>query len=56
MTGERLRLAISRTCAVSLRSLRLRKGGPFLKGPIPLAWLETAASLPGKSLHAGLAM
>ena len=33
-----------------------RKGEAFLKGPIPLAWLEVAARLPGKSLHAGLAL
>lgn len=30
--------------------------GPFLKGPIPLAWLTRAAILPGKSLHVGLAV
>src|SRR5688500_18820280 len=33
-----------------------RKGQPFLHGPAPLAWLEAAASLPGKSLHAGVAL
>src|SRR5262249_27677117 len=27
-----------------------------LKGPVPLAWLETAARLPGRSLHVGLAL
>jgi hypothetical protein len=35
---------------------RPRHGEPFLKGPIPLAWLEVAARRPGKSLHAGLAL
>ena len=35
---------------------RPRHGEPFLKGPIPLAWLEAAARLPGKSLHTGLAL
>jgi hypothetical protein len=25
-----------------------------LKGTVPLAWLETAAKLPGRSLHVGL--
>src|SRR5271166_4644456 len=29
---------------------------PFIKGPIPLAWITAAAMLPGKSLHAGLAL
>ena len=28
----------------------------FLKGPIPLAWLESAANLPGKTLNAALAI
>jgi hypothetical protein len=28
----------------------------FLAGPIPLRWLETAAKLPGKALHAGIAL
>jgi hypothetical protein len=32
------------------------KGEGFLKGPVPLAWLEAAARLPGRSLHAGLAL
>jgi hypothetical protein len=26
----------------------------FLEGPVPLAWLQTAARLPGRSLHVGL--
>ena len=30
--------------------------GEFLKGPIPLDWLGCAAKLPGKSLHAGVAL
>jgi hypothetical protein len=28
----------------------------FLKGPVPLPWLEAAARLPGKSLHTGVAL
>lgn len=28
----------------------------FLRGPIPLAWLGSAASLPGKTLHVGIAL
>ena len=28
----------------------------FVKGPIPLPWLEIAARLPGKSIHAGIAL
>ena len=31
-------------------------GPPQLRGPIPLHWLESAARLPGKALHAGLAV
>ena len=29
---------------------------PFLKGPIPMAWLNVAARLPGKTLNVGLAI
>ena len=30
--------------------------GRFLKGPIPLNWLEKAGALPGKSLHVGICL
>jgi hypothetical protein len=33
-----------------------RQGEQVLAGPIPLRWLERAASLPGKSLHTGIAL
>jgi hypothetical protein len=29
---------------------------PFLKGPIPIAWLNAAAKLPGKTLNVGIAI
>jgi hypothetical protein len=29
---------------------------PFIKGPIPLAWMKAVAMLPGKCLHVGLAL
>jgi hypothetical protein len=29
---------------------------PFLKGPIPMSWLQAAAVLPGRALHVGLAI
>ncbi len=35
---------------------RPKPGEHFLKGPIPLPWLETAARLPGKSIHASVAI
>ncbi|EIC21447.1 hypothetical protein Thi970DRAFT_01655 [Thiorhodovibrio frisius] len=35
---------------------RHQAGEPFVKGPIPLNWLERAARLPGKALHVGLAL
>ena len=35
---------------------RPRAGGKFLRGPIPLDWLSTAARLPGKSLHVAIAI
>ena len=33
-----------------------RKAHNFLKGPIQLDWLESAAQLPGKALHVGIAI
>ena len=35
---------------------RSRTKRPFLKGPIPLKWLQCAAGLPGKALQVGLAL
>lgn len=32
------------------------KAALFLRGPIPLAWLGSAAALPGKTLHVGIAL
>lgn len=29
---------------------------PFLRGPIPIAWLSKAAQLPGKTLHVAIAL
>jgi hypothetical protein len=29
---------------------------PFLKGPIPMAWLNATAKLPGKTLNVGIAI
>jgi len=33
---------------------RLRPGSKFVKGPIPLAWIQTASRLPGKALAVGM--
>jgi hypothetical protein len=41
----------------SARSIpRPKAGGMFLRGPIPLDWLSRASSLPGRSLHVGIAI
>lgn len=53
---DRLRLASKPRQAVVQRLARPRKGEHFLKGPVPLRWLESAARLPGKSLHTGVAL
>jgi hypothetical protein len=45
--------------AQALRQSRQRQASPqekFLKGPIPLPWLQCAAQLPGKALHVGIAL
>lgn len=37
-------------------SARRRSGDRIPRGAIPIAWLQSAARLPGRSLHAGLAL
>ena len=53
---DRLRLPNKPRQAIVRQLARPRKGEHFLIGPVPLPWLETAARLPGKSLHAGVAL
>ena len=38
------------------KSPHRRSTQQMLRGPIPIVWLQSAAQLPGKSLHAGLAL
>ena len=52
----RLRLPLRALDRRALRPPRHKAGGHFLKGPVPLDWLQRAARLPGKSLHAGIAL
>src|SRR5450759_2876614 len=37
-------------------ALSHHKQARFIKGPIPLDWIEVAAKLPGKTLHVALAI
>lgn len=53
---ERYRVRHLRSGSSSQRPPRPLKGQHYLKGPIPLPWLETAANLPGRALHAGIAL
>lgn len=47
----------SRSASIPRERLpRPKHGGHFLKGPIPLVWLERAACLPGRCLHVGIAL
>jgi hypothetical protein len=54
--SDRLRILLRTGRALTVRRVRLRKGEHFLKDAVPLLWLETAARLPGRSLHAGIAL
>jgi len=53
---NRLRVSRSNVQSGKVQPPRHKSGERFLKGPIPLPWLEEAARLPGKSLHAGVAL
>lgn len=59
MTGlpdlERLRL-LTREGPPSLRPPRPLGRERFLKGPVPLSWLEAAGRCPGKALHLGVVL
>lgn len=53
---ERLRIHGGRNTGSGRRQRlpRHRRGELFLKGPIPLTWIQSAASLPGRALAVGL--
>jgi DNA-binding transcriptional ArsR family regulator len=53
---DRLRFSRATVQTGKVKPPRHQSGERFLKGPIPLLWLEEAARLPGKSLHAGIAL
>ena len=50
---ERYKLKTEPNSKNSVRSSQRTKRG-FVKGPIPLDWMATAARLPGKALHVGV--
>jgi len=55
------RLSVPRATVISPVSPRKalprhKPGDKFLKGPIPLAWLQAAAQQPGKAFHVGVAL
>ncbi len=52
----RLRMAPRSVKFANERLPRPQGGRYFLKGPIPLDWLEIAARLPGRSLHVGISL
>jgi hypothetical protein len=53
---DRLRLPAELIGDVSARSRppRHRSGDPFIKGPIPYAWIASACRLPGAGLHVAM--
>ena len=53
---DRFRLSGNSNRRQHSKPFRPKIGERFLKGPVPLTWLEAAAQLPGKSLHAGVAL
>jgi hypothetical protein len=53
---DRMRIRSGHLRTPSQRPARPARGEHFLKGPVPLPWLEQAAKLPGKSLHVGIAV
>lgn len=58
-TPERIRVLQWRSSSCALESVAgpaLPRTGRFIKGPLPLTWMQTAAGLPGQTLAVGLAL
>lgn len=53
---DELRLSPLSLRATSRRRQTRHRAYPFLKGPIPLSWLTSAAQQRGHALHVGLAL
>jgi hypothetical protein len=48
---------VALTTAAPMMTTRTRRvQGRFLRGPVPLDWLQRAALLPGRAVHLGLAL
>ena len=54
VNDQRLPERLSTSSLQRRRDRQRSRGNRFLKGPIPLHWLEQAARLPGKALAIGL--
>ena len=58
-SGEAMRLVWDAN-AMQMRPPRPGQDGPatrqFIKGPLPMPWIERAAALPGKALHIALGL
>src|SRR5688572_23936591 len=55
-TGEPTPATDTVTPMKTIATPRKRIDGMFLKGPVPMDWLNRAASLPGKALHVAVAI
>jgi hypothetical protein len=53
---DRYRLPEEVPTETSVKVRHRQRKGRFLKGPIPTDWLSVAGSLPGKTLHVGVAI
>ena len=45
-----------RIVSATTAELTKRQSARYLRGPVPLAWLQAAACLPGRALQVGLAL
>jgi hypothetical protein len=45
-----------RIVSATTAKLTQQRSDRYLRGPVPLAWLEAAARLPGRALQVGLAL
>jgi hypothetical protein len=52
--GDELPARLSPASVAARTSQQTSRGKQFVRGPIPMAWLEMAADLPGKALAVGV--
>jgi DNA-binding transcriptional ArsR family regulator len=55
-SNSRMHNILSVNHSIDIESQNKKIDGKFIKGPIPLSWIKTAAKLPGKALEISMVL